>query len=83
MGALTSLWRSFGWWGVVLWATISTMFTTVYVGEYLERPHTGRSYWKAAMQVRWTVDFSENKKKKLTFTSKIQNFILICKLGRV
>ena len=53
---------------MVLWATISTMFTTVYVGEYLERPHTGRSYWKAAMQVRWTVDFSENKKKKLTLT---------------
>merc|ERR1712107_182539 len=50
-GVVAPLFSSFGWWGLLLWLAISITFTLIYTGEYLERSDSGKSNWKAAMQV--------------------------------
>ena len=38
--------------GVLVWLMIGAVFATFFIGEYLERPESEKSIWKAGVTVR-------------------------------
>ena len=43
--------RRFGLFGFIVWLLISSVFITFFVGEYLSRPESQKSVWKAGLSV--------------------------------
>ena len=37
--------------GVLVWLTIAAVFSTFFIMEYLERPASEKSFWKAGVTV--------------------------------
>ena len=50
-GTIRPLVRSFGCAGFFVWLAIGAIFATFFIGEYLDRPETQKSFWKAGVTV--------------------------------
>ena len=59
--------KKLGFCGVLVWLTIAGVFSTFYIMEYLERPDSEKSVWKAGITV-------SHKMKIINFKENFQYF---------
>ena len=72
---LSATLKRLGCCGVLVWLAIAGTFATFFIGEYLERPEEDKSFWKAGVQVHYSLVFVISQCYILLFTGYLLHWV--------